>query len=88
MEMHLTMEEVIKLQTFERLKHFLNVLLEHFDQSFVFNLDVLFRERYVLEVHSLPFLLQDASEDRDFIVLWLHLTSFQINYLPQLLQRI
>jgi hypothetical protein len=66
--MDFIVEEVIELETFKRLEHFLHNLLQVFYQSFVVYLQHQLRDQNIFLLNSLLFLLNQLDKDLRLII--------------------
>lgn len=79
--MNLIVQKVIKLKAFERLKHFLDSLLQVFNQGFVVYFKYQLCDENIFLLDSLLFLFNKLDEDLRFIVFLLNFPISQVNYL-------
>jgi hypothetical protein len=87
-KMDLIMQEIIVLKSFERLEHFLYIFLEHLNQPFVLDFDVLLHESGILKSDTLSLLFENGLESTNIVVFILDAPCFDVDDLTKLLHAI
>jgi len=87
-QVDLVVEEVVVVQTLERLQHFLHLAAHILDQRFIFDSEDVLVETGGLLRHSLLLLVHDRQKDLALIMLWLHFLSLEVDDLPQLIHTV
>ena len=88
MQMHLILQVFIILQSFKRLKHFLDHFLQIFDQRLVFNPRLLLVQALIFLGDPLLFLIKDLRKQKRVPCFRLHFALPNRNHLPQLSHRL
>ena len=81
-------QEVIELEAFKRLEHFLYRLLQVFNQGFVVNLKHQLRDKDIFLLNPLLFFLNQLDEDLRFVIFLLDFSISEINNLAQLIHAV